>query len=383
MPRGQNTYILGDTASIAMNAGGQLTPDQRSRFRAGTLRRTGVSMSALIFLLLLFFFLWAGYTGTSQTPETDVVAQFGAFALTAPAAHVIFGLLSLADVLLLALALGNLLIKARFLLDPRSRRIEQADGILLWEQRYVARIPGQRDLRRVCGGGQIENLPPGYYHFYYLPARHWLLSAYPLNVPAAVNPVLFQTPQPGAAPTGLSLLEALASASGFLLGALEANRAGWLTPEQTEALGKAAQRIRIIAILVGLAFLAAGVLAWVLPLLGMGLFSDQTTRLIWSLAAIGVGLYLLVRAFRPVPLQRDIQAGRVMAITGSGIRYRRVVTRSGESGQSTSITYYYIVAGEQFQVSERAYAALVEGLTYRAYYLPSSKRLVNIEPLAA
>jgi hypothetical protein len=35
----------------------------------------------------------------------------------------------------------------------------------------------------------------------------------------------------------------------------------------------------------------------------------------------------------------------------------------------------------KFQVSGRAYAALISGLAYRIYYTPASKTLMSIEPI--
>jgi hypothetical protein len=43
--------------------------------------------------------------------------------------------------------------------------------------------------------------------------------------------------------------------------------------------------------------------------------------------------------------------------------------------------YAYEIQNMRFSVSERSYDALIEGVQYRAYYLPHSKALVNIEPL--
>jgi hypothetical protein len=37
--------------------------------------------------------------------------------------------------------------------------------------------------------------------------------------------------------------------------------------------------------------------------------------------------------------------------------------------------------GQRFIVSQKGYAALTEGPSYRLYYVPRSKRLVNIEPV--
>ena len=42
-------------------------------------------------------------------------------------------------------------------------------------------------------------------------------------------------------------------------------------------------------------------------------------------------------------------------------------------------THFYALDGQRFIVSQKGYAALAEGPSYRLYYVPRSKRLVNIE----
>jgi hypothetical protein len=42
-------------------------------------------------------------------------------------------------------------------------------------------------------------------------------------------------------------------------------------------------------------------------------------------------------------------------------------------------THFYVLDGQRFIVSQKGYAALTEGPSYRLYYVPHSKRLVNIE----
>lgn len=44
-------------------------------------------------------------------------------------------------------------------------------------------------------------------------------------------------------------------------------------------------------------------------------------------------------------------------------------------------THFYMLDGQRFIVSQKGYAALTEGPSYRLYYVPRSKRLVNIEPV--
>ncbi|MFL7792951.1 MAG: hypothetical protein AB8I69_12480 [Anaerolineae bacterium] len=42
-------------------------------------------------------------------------------------------------------------------------------------------------------------------------------------------------------------------------------------------------------------------------------------------------------------------------------------------------THFYVLDGQRFIVSQKGYVALTEGPSYRLYYVPRSKRLVNIE----
>ena len=46
-------------------------------------------------------------------------------------------------------------------------------------------------------------------------------------------------------------------------------------------------------------------------------------------------------------------------------------------------SYYYRVGALTFAVSEKGYEALLEGRSYRMYYLPHTKRLLSLEPLPA
>ena len=85
-----------------------------------------------------------------------------------------------------------------------------------------------------------------------------------------------------------------------------------------------------------------------------------------GLAAIWAGL---VGEYR-----RDLHAGRVAMVEGRG----RKRYGSGDDG----LRLGYVVGDREFDVSEAGYNALVEGLPYRAYYLPRSGKLVNIEPVA-
>ncbi|MFO7943848.1 MAG: hypothetical protein R6U51_06075 [Anaerolineales bacterium] len=69
---------------------------------------------------------------------------------------------------------------------------------------------------------------------------------------------------------------------------------------------------------------------------------------------------------------------RVLSVEGVGHPFTRT---SGSTENDRSINYYYQIGDRKFRVPRRAYAALLGGLKYRAYYTPYSKKLVNIEAL--
>src|SRR5262249_10131865 len=92
----------------------------------------------------------------------------------------------------------------------------------------------------------------------------------------------------------------------------------------------------------------------------------------WTTGALFVLGELLVLSFGLRRLA-DALRGEVHSVAG-------IVTREADSsGDGT--TYRYKVNELKFQVSGRAYAALVSGMEYRIYYTPRSKTLVSIEPL--
>jgi len=52
-------------------------------------------------------------------------------------------------------------------------------------------------------------------------------------------------------------------------------------------------------------------------------------------------------------------------------------------GSSTNTSYYYQLGQHKWYVGQGAYNALMEGETYRVYFLPDSDRLLAIEPIEA
>ena len=76
----------------------------------------------------------------------------------------------------------------------------------------------------------------------------------------------------------------------------------------------------------------------------------------------------------------DALTGQVSVAEGD-VRKSYSVESTGR-GYSGRTTYYYHIGDVHLAVSGKmAYDAMIDGLRYRAYYTPRSKKLVAIEPL--
>lgn len=93
-------------------------------------------------------------------------------------------------------------------------------------------------------------------------------------------------------------------------------------------------------------------------------------------------------------LLRDVLDGRVVMAEGSAHKdyddrhyasmWHRLLNWVFSSSEHPSVelfkgTHFYVLDGQRFIVSHKGYAALTEGPSYRLYYVPHSRRLVNIE----
>jgi hypothetical protein len=56
-------------------------------------------------------------------------------------------------------------------------------------------------------------------------------------------------------------------------------------------------------------------------------------------------------------------------------------TEQRSSGRSRRRVYLYNIGNLNFEVPQAAYQALIDGLEYRAYYVPRTRQLLSIEPL--
>ncbi|MFL5800646.1 MAG: hypothetical protein ACJ8CR_02785 [Roseiflexaceae bacterium] len=166
-----------------------------------------------------------------------------------------------------------------------------------------------------------------------------------------------------AQPAGDDLLATLAQTNNFSLGALAANRAGRLAPEQVVAL----QRRAIYRLVFGAVCI---VVASLIPIL----FGSTA-----GLIVFGSGVVVLIGGiafFKAYKTFADSQDGKVEMIEGHVTRH--MYTATDTEGEST--TYYYVIDKRRFEVSAAAFQALAEGRRYRLYYAPGSGDLLSIEP---
>jgi len=163
------------------------------------------------------------------------------------------------------------------------------------------------------------------------------------------------------------LNERLAAANKFDLDALMLNRQGILAPAQIKLMYT---RLKWL----GFLFLA---------LIGIGIyqytkngFADKTALLIVYLFLTGYIGYNFITALK------NTSAKRVESVEGIGFSEYETETDLDRDDKET--TYYYRIGATRFLVkSEEAYDALINNLKYRAYFLPQSKTLINIEALQA
>jgi hypothetical protein len=230
-------------------------------------------------------------------------------------------------------------------------QIEQTEGQVVWRgQNYVVEIPG----RRLRFFSKL-NLLPGDYRFLHLPRTGWLLSAERLT-------------GIGEEQTMRDLLKILAQANHFSLKAIAANHAGRLADDQVWKLVRPMIDYIIAGLFIGCMALGA-------------LYTLSIGQRDWAIVLGGFGaLGLLMLGVRSTLLKQDL--GSI-----ADARARQVTMNLGDikaiemTGEETH--YYYQIHRQLFGVSRRGYNALIEGIPYRLYYVPHSKTMVSVEPLAS
>lgn len=337
-------FDLSDPQQVLANRRGEITPDQRSILRAETNYGCGSLIFSLVILPLIFggivAFVWF-YDSRRQLPLWG------------------YGLIVAFMGLILLIAVTPQLWHAfnawRVRNDLNAGQADTLEGQVAWRgNKYVAETPA-RTLRVPI---MAKGLVPGSYRFGFLPNTGWILSAERISLA-------------GGEDSRAELLNVLAQVNGFSVDALEANRQGRLAGGQVIRLllslvGQCVWAVSSLVLIAGFGWLIytsyrGDVQQWVL--IGGGLL-EVVVALVF--------LWLVVR------LLIDVVSGKVAVLEGMAQR-RFTVTHTSRGGTST--TYYYQMGSQKFTVSSAAYTAFIDGIPYRIYYAPLSKRMVAIEPV--
>jgi hypothetical protein len=164
--------------------------------------------------------------------------------------------------------------------------------------------------------------------------------------------------------------------SPFPAEALEANRAGRLTETQRKNWTGADRdwcgNVRLMALVLGLAgvLLVAGI--------GRTPFPSFARLPLGAVCLIVTAYLVYVSTLGGGALTRDLREGRVEAVEGAINREARVPVYTGPNPERC----YLHIAGKRLACGRRAYDAAPQAGIVRVYYLPRSRRLINLERLA-
>jgi hypothetical protein len=154
--------------------------------------------------------------------------------------------------------------------------------------------------------------------------------------------------------------------------ALDSNRRGELTATQRDGF------TRVLHSRNRNALGTAGALVVVAALVGV--FAAPSLSPVWRIAIVGVALGIAVSLILRVltgkdkALGRDLRHGRVQAVTGT-------ITKEQESAMDADSTSVYIlkVGDQRFIVPAVTFEAAPPTGQVRLYYLPGSRKVVNLE----
>jgi hypothetical protein len=156
--------------------------------------------------------------------------------------------------------------------------------------------------------------------------------------------------------------------------ALDSNRRGQLTAAQRSGFVGLLQQRNRNALGIGAALLAVAVF--------VGIFATSYTSPVWRIAivvvALGIGVSLVLRVLTggDKALGRDLRHGRVQAVIGP-------ISKEQESAMDVDGTSVNIlkVGDQRFIVPAMTFEAAPRSGQVRLYYLPASRKVVNLEAL--
>jgi len=334
-----------NSQDVQANRRGDITKAQKQRFYAvlGWRRQVfiiGAAAFVFVSILLLASFPYISSAGLRSNFPSLLLVGWGLF-------------------LLLLLYAGRSIWSlwdrvAKFKRDDAGCAIRQGQGQLAYSKKGYTFQAQDRSFAMPANGAN-GLLPGTVYRVYYLEESGFLLSAEE-----------FYSATPAQVRTAIN--EILATANGFSFEDLAANQNGRVTPAQ--------RRRPIYNVMLG-AVIGLAAFVFLVPFLLPALSSNFTNTPSFLIAVILGGIFLLVGGFMFVNALIDVFISAPQQTQGMAHKKIRV----SSSGRSQTTHYYYVIDDQSFEVSKSAYTALIDGLKYRIYYLPRTKRLISIEAL--
>ncbi|HET7842113.1 MAG TPA: hypothetical protein VFM21_10930 [Terriglobia bacterium] len=339
-----------DAAFLAMNREGKIAPEQKQAL---------INSSASTHGTLLAFLIWGAAT-------VVIVLQFGQPIQRMGRTGEILGMAIIVGVLIVSF----LLVAALFRVLERVRwirvRVQPREGKVEFRNGHYHPTANGKILRSVFN--DETSLSPGHYVFYCPHRSSWILSA-----ESTANAAAIAEGKPAAGSAGVDLAEvqrALSLTLGFGAEDLELNRRGRTSRRQRRMLYREI-RSEIYGATLGAGFAAA------LIIYGPVLHPEKP--MLPFFVAAGFGALAVAMSLKGLSAGlADVFARSVKSAEGQVGRY----TRSSGSGRSSHTVHYYSLGDLNFSVGSAAYEALIEGLTYRVFYLPRTKMLIGIEPIS-
>lgn len=333
----KNFYALFDEPTqqnIESNRRGSLTLEQRvalenvAESRGSSVMLFGVPTLAIIGYVVFVLWKFGGVTGVLSPPSIFAI-----------------GLVAIGVIALILRVTGGDFLFTFPREEIENGRVDSVVGKVIWSRNRYRMVSDSRQLQFLL---TRRALPlPGDYRFYCLPDSGLVIMAEELVTSSQPRDLV---------------LDALGRANHFSMEELATNRQGWLS-------GK--QEVRLIGN--GLFWIVFFLICISLVVI---LFQKQLVErdsILFVLLIVGAAILFLRTAWGVLRIFWDVWNGKVVYSDGR-------VTRHIYYGRQMRY-YTYRVNGFKFYVSESAYNALIEGLEYRVYLAPHSKRLVAIEQI--
>jgi hypothetical protein len=334
-----NCYAFFDKPSLenlAANRLGHLTVQQRSAIERQLAyhRSSALLIAGMIacVALAVFFLFW-------MVDREDGILSYTNLLISG-------SIVTLFLVLLAGRLAGDVVLL--FVKDDLERvGVASAVGNVEWKGNRYRMVTASRQLRSLRRGVVLP--PPDNYRFYFLPRTGLVVMTEKVTDLSQEE-------------SDSVLLRILAQANQFSLEDLEQNHTGRLSENQSKHL---------MFVLAFYAFLVlSGVFLALSVLFRMSGRNPSGLPILLLLFAV---LFVSRLGLSVVQMVADLWSGEVSSLEGPVTRQTR------RSRYSRS--YYYAAGLHKFQISQAAYNALIEGKSYRIYYVPRSQRLVSIEPL--